>query len=335
MKTVVTGGAGFIGSHLIRRLVADGAEVTVIDDLSTGRPENIEGVPVTVAERDLARDDVTDLLRGVDVIFHLAAVPSVPRSVREPLRSHQAAATGTLRLLDAAREAGVRTFVNSSSSSVYGDVASPPMRESMPTVPRSPYAVAKLAAEGYTRVFAQLHGMRTVSLRYFNVFGPRQDPNSTYAAVVPRFILAALRGEAPLIFGDGEQTRDFTFVANVVRANSLACTAPAERVAGEVYNIGCGGSVTINEVWDRIQDVVGVTLPARHAPARPGEVRDSRAGIEKAARQLGYRPSVDFATGLRLTVADYAERWSGESAVPARARISRDRRPSVTPLDAA
>src|SRR5256885_2627804 len=218
MKAVVTGGAGFIGSHLVRRLVADGGQVTVIDDLSTGRRANIDGIPVTIAERDLSRGALTDLLEGVDVIFHLAAVPSVPRSVSDPLRSHDAAATATLRLLDAAREAGVKTFVNSSSSSVYGDVASPPMRESMPTVPRSPYGVAKLAAEGYTRVFAQLYGMRTVSLRYFNVFGPRQGPMSTYAAAIPRFITAYMDRRAPVVFDDGNQSRDFTFVDNVVEA---------------------------------------------------------------------------------------------------------------------
>jgi len=300
MKTVVTGGAGFIGSHLIRRLVADGAEVTVIDDLSTGRPENIEGVPVTVAERDLARDDVTDLLRGVDVIFHLAAVPSVPRSVREPLRSHQAAATGTLRLLDAAREAGVRTFVNSSSSSVYGDVASPPMRESMPTVPRSPYAVAKLAAEGYTRVFAQLHGMRTVSLRYFNVFGPRQDPASTYAAAIPRFITAYLRRERPQVFGDGRQSRDFTYVDNVVEANIAAAAAP--KLSGESVNIAAGNPRTVLDVLEAISNEFGYSLPPAYAPDRPGDIRDSHADLSVARSLLGYKATVDFPTGLRRTV---------------------------------
>ena len=300
MKTVVTGGAGFIGSHLIRRLVADGAEVTVIDDLSTGRPENIEGVPVTVAERDLARDDVTDLLRGVDVIFHLAAVPSVPRSVREPLRSHQAAATGTLRLLDAAREAGVRTFVNSSSSSVYGDVASPPMRESMPTVPRSPYAVAKLAAEGYTRVFAQLHGMRTVSLRYFNVFGPRQDPASTYAAAIPRFITAYLRRERPQVFGDGRQSRDFTYVDNVVEANIAAAAAP--KLSGESVNIAAGNPRTVLDVLEAISNEFGYSLPPAYAPDRPGDIRDSHADLSVARSLLGYNATVDFQTGLRRTV---------------------------------
>jgi len=300
MKTVVTGGAGFIGSHLIRRLVADGAQVTVIDDLSTGRRENIEGVPVTVAERDLARDDVTDLLRGVDVIFHLAAVPSVPRSVREPLRSHQAAATGTLRLLDAAREAGVRTFVNSSSSSVYGDVASPPMRESMPTVPRSPYAVAKLAAEGYTRVFAQLHGMRTVSLRYFNVFGPRQDPASTYAAAIPRFITAYLRRERPQVFGDGRQSRDFTYVDNVVEANIAAAAAP--KLSGESVNIAAGNPRTVLDVLEAISNEFGYSLPPAYAPDRPGDIRDSHADLSVARSLLGYKATVDFPTGLRRTV---------------------------------
>ncbi len=300
MKTVVTGGAGFIGSHLIRRLVADGAHVTVIDDLSTGRRENIEGVPVTVAERDLARDGVTDLLRGVDVIFHLAAVPSVPRSVREPLRSHQAAATGTLRLLDAARQAGVRTFVNSSSSSVYGDVASPPMRESMPTVPRSPYAVAKLAAEGYTRVFAQLHGMRTVSLRYFNVFGPRQDPASTYAAAIPRFITAYLRRERPQVFGDGRQSRDFTYVDNVVEANIAAAAAP--KLSGESVNIAAGNPRTVLDVLEAISNEFGYSLPPAYAPDRPGDIRDSHADLSVARSLLGYKTTVDFPTGLRRTV---------------------------------
>ena len=231
MKALVTGGAGFIGSHLVRRLIADGSSVTVVDDLSTGRRENIAGSDIEFVVRDLSRDPLDDLVKDVDAIFHLAAVPSVPRSVREPLRSHEAAATATLRLLEAARVAGVGTFVNSSSSSVYGNVARPPMIETMPTLPRSPYAVAKLAAEGYTRVFASLHGMRTVSLRYFNVFGPRQDPTSAYAAALPRFITAYARREAPKVFDDGLQSRDFTHVANVVEANVLAARAPV--LAGE------------------------------------------------------------------------------------------------------
>jgi len=299
-KAVVTGGAGFIGSHLVRRLLADGAKVTVIDDLSTGRSENIEGVPVTVVERDLARDAVTDVLEGVDVIFHLAAVPSVPRSVRDPVRSHQAAATATLKLLEAARESGVRTFVNSSSSSVYGDVASPPMRESMPTVPRSPYAVAKLAAEGYTRVFAQLHGMRTVSLRYFNVFGPRQDPTSAYAAAIPRFITAYLRRERPQVYGDGRQSRDFTYVDNVVEANLAAAAAP--KLSGESVNIAAGNPRTVLDVLEAISKEFGYSLSPVHAPDRPGDIRDSHADLSVARSLLGYKTSVDFQTGLRRTV---------------------------------
>jgi nucleoside-diphosphate-sugar epimerase len=300
MKAVVTGGAGFIGSHLVRRLVADGGEVTVIDDLSTGRRDNLAGVRVTIAERDLTRDTVTDLLQGVDVVFHLAAVPSVPRSVQEPLRSHHAAATGTLRLLEAARDARVRTFVNSSSSSVYGDVASPPMRESMPTMPRSPYAVAKLAAEGYTRVFAQLHGMRTVSLRYFNVFGPRQDPTSTYAAAIPRFITAYMRREPPQVFGDGRQSRDFTYVDNVVDANIAAAEAP--KLSGESVNIAAGSPRTVLDVLEAISKEFGYSLAPAHSPDRPGDIRDSHADLGVARTLLGYGANVDFETGLRRTV---------------------------------
>jgi UDP-glucose 4-epimerase len=299
-SAVVTGGAGFIGSHLVRRLLADGARVTVIDDLSTGRRANLDGVSVTVVERDLARDELVDLLRGVEVIFHLAAIPSVPRSVREPLRSHDAGATATLRLLDAAREADVRTFVNSSSSSVYGDVASPPMRESMPTLPRSPYAVAKLAAEGYTRVFAQLHGMRTVSLRYFNVFGPRQDPASQYAAAIPRFITAYMRREPPQVYGDGLQSRDFTYVDNVVDANIAAAAAP--KLSGESVNIAAGSPQTVLEVLEAISKEFGYSVPPVHSPARPGDIRDSHADLGVARSLLGYKVSVDFQTGLRRTV---------------------------------
>jgi len=299
-KAVVTGGAGFIGSHLVRRLIADGAQVTVIDDLSTGRRGNLDGVPVTVVERDLAREELADVLAGADVIFHLAAIPSVPRSVLEPLRSHDAGATATLKLLDAARESGVRTFVNSSSSSVYGDVASPPMRESMPTMPRSPYAVAKLAAEGYTRVFAQLHGMRTVSLRYFNVFGPRQDPTSTYAAAIPRFITAYMRREQPQVYGDGQQSRDFTYVDDVVEANLAAEAAP--KLSGESVNIAAGHPRTVLEVLEAISKEFGYSVPPQHAPPRPGDIRDSHADLSVARSLLGFKATVDFETGLRRTV---------------------------------
>jgi UDP-glucose 4-epimerase len=300
MKTLVTGGAGFIGSHLVGRLVGERNAVTVVDDLSTGRSENLAGCDAALVTRDLARDQIDDLVEDVDVIFHLAAVPSVPRSVREPLRSHDAAATATLRLLDAARAAGVGTFVNSSSSSVYGNVAQPPMRETMPTLPRSPYAVAKLAAEGYTRVFASLHGMRTVSLRYFNVFGPRQDPASAYAAAIPRFVTAYMRREPPKVYDDGRQSRDFTYVANVVEANLLAARAPL--LAGESVNIAAGEPRSVLDLLHAIADVFGYWLEPEFLPVRAGDIRDSHADISLARKLLAYAPVTGFSEGLRETI---------------------------------
>jgi UDP-glucose 4-epimerase len=300
VKALVTGGAGFIGSHLVRRLVAEGNPVTVVDDLSTGRRENLAGCDVALVTRDLSREALEDLVKSVDVIFHLAAVPSVPRSVKEPLRSHEAAATATLRLLEAARVAGVGTFVNSSSSSVYGNVARPPMTETMPTLPRSPYAVAKLAAEGYTRVFASLHGMRTVSLRYFNVFGPRQDPTSAYAAALPLFVTAYLRRERPKVYDDGRQSRDFTHVANVVEANILAARAPA--LAGESVNIAAGEPRSVLGVLHAIAEVFGYELEPEFLPARAGDIRDSHADISLARKLLRYAPVTGFSEGLKETI---------------------------------
>ena len=306
MKALVTGGAGFIGSHITRRLLKDGHAVTVVDDLSTGRRENLAGCDVATVVRDLSRDPLDDLVKDVDAIFHLAAVPSVPRSVREPLRAHEAAATATLRLLEAARSAGVGTFVNSSSSSVYGNVAHPPMTETMPTLPRSPYAVAKLAAEGYTRVFASLHGMRTVSLRYFNVFGPRQDPTSAYAAALPRFVTAYLRREPPNVYDDGRQSRDFTHVANVVEANVLAARAPA--LGGESVNIAAGEPRSVLDLLHAISDVFGYWLEPEFLPARPGDIRDSHADISLARKLLHYAPVTGFSEGLKETVASLRDR---------------------------
>lgn len=300
MAVLVTGGAGFIGSHLVRRLLAGNESVRVLDDLSTGRRENLAGCDVVLSERDLVTEELGDLVEGVSTIFHLAAVPSVPRSVSDPLRSHHAAATGTLRLLEAARKAAVRTVITSSSSSVYGDIAAPPMRESMPTMPRSPYAVAKLAAEGYTRVFAGLYGMRTVSLRYFNVFGPRQDPTSAYAAAVPRFITAYMEHRAPVVFDDGRQSRDFTFVANVVEAN-IRATAAAE-LAGESVNIAAGAPRSVLELLRAISSVFGYWLEPQFMPARPGDIRDSHADITLARRLIGFEPTVGFEDGLRATI---------------------------------
>jgi UDP-glucose 4-epimerase len=306
MRAVVTGGAGFIGSHLVRRLCAEGAQVRVVDDLSTGREENLAGIAVELVRADLGAASLDELVRGADVVFHLAAIPSVPRSVAEPLASHHASATATLRLLVAARDAGVRRFVNSSSSSVYGDVARPPMREDMPTVPRSPYGVGKLAAEGYTRVAAWLWGMETISLRYFNVFGPRQDPDSAYAAAIPKFIRAALRGERSRIFGDGTQTRDFTYVDNVVEANVLA--ARAARLGGESVNVAAGQPRSVLDLVSAIARAVGRSVEPEFAPPRPGDIRDSHADISLALRLVGFEPRVGFDEGLRRTVEWLAER---------------------------
>ena len=300
MTALVTGGAGFIGSHLARRLLADHEAVRVLDDLSTGRSSNLDGCEVDFVQRDLVTDDLEDVVAGVEAVFHLAAVPSVPRSVTDPLRSHHAAATGTLRLLDAARRAGVRTFVNSSSSSVYGNVARPPMRETMATLPRSPYAVAKLAAEGYTRVFAGLYGMRTVSLRYFNVFGPRQDPTSAYAAAIPRFITAYLEHRRPVVYDDGLQSRDFTYVDNVVEANIRAARATA--LAGESVNVAAGTPRSVLELLRAISVEFGYWLEPEHQAARPGDIRDSHADITLARSLLGFEPVAGFEDGLRSTI---------------------------------
>ena len=307
---LVTGGAGFIGSHLVRALVGSGHTVRVADDLSSGTRANLEGVDVELFECDLVSAELDDVVRGVEAIFHLAAIPSVPRSVRDPLRSHHAAATATLRLLVAARDAGVSRLIAASSSSVYGDVATPPMRESMPTVPRSPYAVAKLAEEGYVRTFALLYGMQTVSLRYFNVFGPRQDPTSRYAAVIPLFVTAYRRRESPSVTGDGTQSRDFTYIDNVVHANLLALDA--ERLQGESVNVAAGEPRSLLTLLDAISEAFGYRLEPRFIPPRAGDIRDSHADISLARSLIGFAPTVGFADGLRRTID-----WLREAKVPA------------------
>jgi nucleoside-diphosphate-sugar epimerase len=284
--------------------------VVILDDLSSGRRENLAAVRRRVS---FIRGSVTDMrtcrraVDGVDYVLHHAALTSVQRSVDEPLAAHQVNATGTLNVLLAARDARVRRVVYAGSTSAYGNPATLPNSEDHVTRPLSPYAASKLAGEGYCSAFHATYGLETVILRYFNIFGPRQDPNSQYAAVVPRFIATALHGEPPTIFGDGGQTRDFVYVANVVHANLLAARAPAAPVAGQVFNVGSGQGVSVNDLWDRVRDLAGVPVLPKYAAGRPGEVRNSLASIDKARELLGYQPVVDFADGLRQTIAYYRE----------------------------
>ena len=307
MRYVVTGGAGFIGSHIVEHLVGAGAEVVVLDDLSTGKRENIAP---WLAKLTLVEGSITDpkacarAIAGADHVIHLAAIPSVPRSVADPGRSHDVNATGTLNVLVAARDARVKRVVYAASSSAYGDTAELPKHEAMAPRPRSPYAAAKLLGEGYCRAFHSSYGLPAIALRYFNVFGPRQNPNSEYAAVMPKFVTAALAGAAPVIYGDGGQTRDFTFIENVVRANLAACLAPPTAF-GEVFNIGCGERLSIADLWTRIAALVGNWVAPRHEPARPGDVRDSLASLDRATRVLGWRPTVPLDEGLRRTISSF------------------------------
>lgn len=302
---LITGGAGFIGSNLVEALVQEGASVRVLDDFSTGRRENLDGF---VDDIDLVEGSITNPATctsscvGIDFVLHEAALASVPRSVANPAATHEACATGTLNMLVAARDAGVRRFVYAGSSSAYGDTPTLPKVESMPALPRSPYAVAKLAGEHYCKAFSLIYGFETVVLRYFNIFGPRQDPASQYSAVIPIFITQALKGEAPTIDGDGEQTRDFTYVENAVRANLLACTADAAAVSGEVFNVGCGERISVNRLWEAIQEATGARVEALHGPEREGDVRDSLASLEKIQRGMDYAVTASLAEGLRRTV---------------------------------
>jgi nucleoside-diphosphate-sugar epimerase len=305
MKFLVTGGAGFIGSHLVEHLAGEGHDVVVLDDFSTGKRDNLLNFRVEVVEGSVA-DPATcaRACRGVDYVLHQAALASVPRSLRDPVATHNANATGTLNVLLAARDARVRRVVYAASSSAYGNTAELPKHEGMVSRPLSPYAVTKLAGEEYCRAFYASFGVETVALRYFNIFGPRQDPNSQYAAVVPKFIVSAMANESPVIFGDGEQTRDFTFVANAVRANILACSAPAE-ACGDVFNVGCGARISVNELWRQIAANVKTRVTPRYEPARTGDVRDSLASLERSRRVLGYEPVVSLEEGLRRTVQSF------------------------------
>lgn len=303
---LVTGGCGFIGSNIVERLVELGESVRVLDDLSTGKAENIAPYAGKV---DLVQGDLRDpetvakAVNGIDYILHQAAMPSVQRSVENPLMSNDINVNGTVNLLNEARKAKVRRVVYAASSSAYGNQPVPVKTESLLPMPLSPYAVAKLTCEYYLQAFNECYGLETVSLRYFNVFGPRQDPNSDYSAVIPLFITRCLRGESPVIYGDGEQSRDFTYVSNNVSANLLAATAPG--VAGKVFNIACGHSYTLLQLLDEINNILGTDIKPQHAPARTGDVRHSLADIRLAEKMLGYKVEVDFAEGLRRTVESY------------------------------
>jgi len=311
VRYLVTGGAGFIGSHLVERLVRDGADVTVLDDLSTGRREHIRALRdrIRFLRGDAARLEMCRrAMQGVDYVLHQAAVTSVPRSTRNPVAAHQANVTGTLNILLAAREAKVRRVVFAGSTAAYGDATELPTHEAVLPRPLSAYAASKLAGEAYCQAFWRTHGLETVVLRYFNIFGPRQSLESQYGAVVPLFIAAALRGEPPVIYGDGGQTRDFTFVKNVVEANLLACHAPAEQAAGEVFNIGYGTAISIQELWRLVAKLVGVEMEPQYDAARAGDVRHSVASITRANERLGYIPMVNLEEGLQLTVAYFRER---------------------------
>jgi UDP-glucose 4-epimerase len=306
---LVTGGGGFIGSHLVERLVRDGHRVRVIDNFTTGHRRNLQPFldDIELVEGDLqSYERASAAVRGCEIVLHQAAMPSVPRSVQDPLTSNAANVIGTLNVLLAARDSGVQRVVFASSSSVYGSVPDLPKREELPTLPISPYAVAKLASEGYCRSFTEVYGLETVALRYFNVFGARQDPLSQYAAVIPNFITAALRGESPTIFGDGEQSRDFTYVDNVVEGNVLAMSAPGV-VAGRAYNVACGDRITLNELVATIGRVLGRAIEPRYEAPRPGDVRHSMADTTRAREDFGFEPIVGFEDGLARTVRFYTE----------------------------
>jgi len=302
-RYLVTGGAGFIGSHLADALLTRGETVRVFDNLATGREENLA---LLAGRAEIVRGDLRDLeavraaVAGVEVVFHQAALASVPRSIADPLTSLQVNVVGTQHVLLAARDAGVRRVVYASSSSVYGNTPTLPKRESMEPMPLSPYAIQKLTAELLCGAMTRIYGLETVALRYFNVFGPRQDPLSEYAAVIPRFLTALREGRRPLIFGDGEQTRDFTYISNVVWANLLA--AESAGAVGHAMNIGCGARISLNDVLRTAGALLGIEAEADYADPRPGDVRDSLADISLAGQLLGYAPAVTFHDGLEQTI---------------------------------
>jgi nucleoside-diphosphate-sugar epimerase len=310
VKALVTGGAGFIGSHIAEALCARGAKVVVLDNLSLGEAKNLawkkSGDALDLIDGDVANGKLTrDLLRGCDWVFHQAALPSVPMSIEKPLETNQQNLDAALDLLVAARDAGVKRFVFASSCAIYGDSEAPVKRESDAPNPLSPYALQKYGAEKYGQMFHALYGLETVSLRYFNVFGPRQSFNSPYSGVIAKFCVGLLKGQAPTIFGDGKQSRDFVSIRNVVRANMLSVESPAEKVAGKVFNIGSGESINLLELVEELKRQTGQKLEPIFAPARPGDVRSSQADISKAKKDLGYSVEASWQEGLRETLDFY------------------------------
>lgn len=307
-RYLVTGGAGFIGSNIVEKLLTRGDSVRVFDNLSTGKRENLAPFlnDIEFIEGDL-RDEaaVRTATAGCDYVLHQGALGSVPRSIADPVTTNEVNIRGTLNALMAARDAGVKRFVAASSSSVYGNTPTLPKVESMTMLPRSPYAVSKLATEKYCQAFHAVYGLETIALRYFNIFGPKQDPASQYAAVIPLFITKAMRGEAPVVHGDGLQSRDFTFVENAVSANLLACDAPSSNVAGEFFNVACGARYSLIDILNGIGEALGKTVTPVHEPARAGDVRDSLADISKIQNAMGYKVLVPMQEGLRRTMDYY------------------------------
>jgi len=305
-KFLVTGGAGFIGSNICKRLVSQGCFVRVVDNLLTGKKSNLADVidKIEFIRADMGDSEVAQsAMKDIDVVLHEGALPSVPVSVENPAATHKHCVNATFTLLLAARDAGIKRFVYAASSSAYGDAPTSPKVETMPASPLSPYAVAKLTGEYYCSVFYKIYGLETVSLRYFNVFGPYQDPASQYAAAIPAFVTAILKDEPPIIYGDGEQSRDFTYIDNVVDANLLA--ARARQTKGEVVNIACGRAVTVNEIIDMINNLLGKNVKPKYAAPRPGDVKHSLADITAARNLINYRPKVSFSDGLRLAIDWY------------------------------
>jgi UDP-glucose 4-epimerase len=307
-KFLITGGAGFIGSNICKALVSQGCFVRVLDNLLTGKKNNLAGImdKIEFIEADMGDELVArEAMKGIDVVFHEGALPSVPRSIDDPAAAHKHCVDATFTLLLAARDTGIKRFIYAASSSAYGDTPTMPKVETMPVSPLSPYAVGKLVGEFYCSVFSNVFGLETISLRYFNVFGPNQDPRSAYAAAIPAFVTSILKNKPPTIYGDGQQSRDFTYVDNVVQANLLA--ARAKKTSGQVINIACGSAVTVNEIIDIINQTLGKNIKPIYAEARAGDVKHSLADITAARNLIGFEPTVSFREGLQKVIAWYRD----------------------------